>query len=65
MELCVTFAYATMPYSEPQHIYNLRHLQKPVKYVDHQTYSEPWHSQNSLFKHFQGYLDIFRDFDAY
>ena len=22
---------------------------------------ESWHSQNSLFKHFQGYLGIFRD----
>ena len=28
-------------------------------------YSEPWHSQNSLFNHFQGYLDIFRGIDAY
>ena len=26
---------------------------------------EPWHSQNSLFKDFQGYLGIFRDIDAY
>ena len=31
---------------------------------DH-AYSESWHSQNSLFKHFQGYLGIFRDIDAY
>ena len=29
-----------------------------------QVHSEPWHSQNSLFKHFQGYLGIFRDTDA-
>ena len=28
-------------------------------------YSEPWQSQNSLFKHLQQYLDIFRDTDAY
>ena len=30
-------------------------------------YSEPWHSQNSLFKHFQGYLRlaVFRGIDAY
>ena len=28
-------------------------------------YSEPWHSQNSLFKHFQGYLEIMRYIDAY
>ena len=26
---------------------------------------EPWHAQNSLFKYFQRYLDIFRDIDAY
>ena len=29
------------------------------------SYSEPWQSQNSLFEHFQQYLDIFRDTDAY
>ena len=28
---------------------------------DDQAYPEPWHSQNSLFKHFQWYLGIFRD----
>ena len=27
--------------------------------------AESWHSQNSLFKHFQTYLGIFRDTDAY
>ena len=32
---------------------------------DDHVYSEPWHSQNSLLKHFQGYLGIFRDIDAY
>ena len=32
---------------------------------DDQTYSECWHSQNSLLKHFQGYLGIFKDTDAY
>ena len=32
---------------------------------DDQAYPEPWHSQNSFFKHFQGYLGIFRDIDAY
>ena len=31
---------------------------------DH-AYSEPWHSQNSLFKHFQGCLGIFSDTDPY
>ena len=34
------------------------------KYSDH-TYSEPLHSQDSLFKHFQKYLGIFRDIDVY
>ena len=32
---------------------------------DNQAYSEPWHSQNSLFKYFRRYLGIFRDIDAY
>ena len=32
---------------------------------DDQAYPEPWHSQNSLFKHFQGYLGISRDTDGY
>ena len=33
---------------------------------DDHAYSESWYSQNScLFKHFQGYLGIFRDTDAY
>ena len=27
--------------------------------------TESWHCQNSLFKHFQGYLGMFRDIDAY
>ena len=32
---------------------------------DDQAYSQPWHSQNSLFKHFQGYLGIFKDIDVH
>ena len=32
---------------------------------DDHAYSKPWHSRNSLFKHSQGYLGIFRDTDAY
>ena len=28
-------------------------------------HSESWHSQKSLFKHFQGCLGIFKDTDAY
>ena len=31
---------------------------------DDYEYSEPWHSQNSLFKHVQGYLAIFNDINA-
>ena len=38
-------------------------LQKPVKHV-RSRYSGSWLSPNSLFKHFQGYLGIFRDIDA-
>ena len=32
---------------------------------DDQAYSEPWHGQNNLFKHFQRYLGIFRGIDAH
>ena len=32
---------------------------------DDNAYSEPWHSHNSFFKHFQGYLGMFRNIDAY
>ena len=32
---------------------------------DDQAYSDTYHSQNSLFKHFQGYLGIFRDIESY
>ena len=32
---------------------------------DNHAYSEPWCSQNNLFKHFQGYLGIFRNIDAF
>ena len=32
---------------------------------DDQAYTKPSHSQNSLFKHFQGYLGVFRNIDAY
>ena len=28
-------------------------------------YIQPWQNQNSLLEHFQGYLGIFRDIDAY
>ena len=31
---------------------------------DH-SYSEQWHNYRNLFKHFQEYLGIFRDIDAY
>ena len=30
-ELCITIAYTVVPYSEPWHSYNPKHLQKPVK----------------------------------
>ena len=30
-----------------------------------QVYSQHWHSQKSLFKHFQGYLGMFWYIDAY
>ena len=33
--------------------------------LEDQAYSEPCHIQNSLFKHYPGYLGIFRDADAY
>ena len=33
-------------------------------YDDHAN-SELWHSRNSLFKHFQGYLEIFSDIGGY
>ena len=32
---------------------------------DDQAYSESWHSQNSLFKHFRRCLSIFSHIDAY
>ena len=32
---------------------------------DDHAYSEPWQSQNSLFNHFQEYLGIIRDINAY
>ena len=65
-ELCITLAYTTVPYLEPWLIQNPSHLQKSVKHVryDHAN-SGPQHSQNSLFRQFQGYLGIFRDIDAY
>ena len=55
----------------------LRHIQNPgildalrikfqnhVKYLRWWAYWEPWHSQNSICKHFQGYLRIFKNIDA-
>ena len=33
--------------------------------LNDQPYSKPWHNHNSLFKHFQGNLRIFRDTDVY
>ena len=43
-------------------IYLIYIKKKNIK--DDQAYSEPWHSQNSLFKQFQGYLGLFRDIDT-
>ena len=34
-------------------------------YKAYHAFSESWHTRSSLFKHFQGYLCIFRDADAY
>ena len=67
-ERCVILAYATEPYSEIWLIYNprTRSIFKSVSNMwDDHAYLEPCHSQNSLFKHFQGYLGIFKDIDAY
>ena len=64
-EFCVTLAYTIVPYSEPWLILNSRHLQKPVKHERLSGILETWHSKKSLFKHFQGYLGLFRDIDAY
>ena len=43
----------------------VRNVQNSVQSLRIHMYSEPWHSQNSLFDHFQRYLGIFRDIDAY
>ena len=36
----------------------------PLNMWDDHAYLEPWHSQNCLFKCFQGYFGIFRDIDG-
>ena len=41
------------------------HFPKPVEHVRSSGKFRPWHSQNSLFKHFQEYLGIFGDIDVY
>ena len=64
-ELCVTLAYTTVPYSEPGLFRTQNIFRSLLNMLDDHPLSEPWHSQNSLFKHFQGYLGIFRDIDAY
>ena len=59
-ELCAILPiFRTLAYLEPE---------APLKACQisgDQAYSEPWHSHNSLFKHFHEYLGIFRDIDAY
>ena len=47
-------------------LFRIRGIFKSLSNIkDDQAYSEPWHIQNSLLKHFQGYLVIFRDTGAY
>ena len=64
-ELCLTFCI------QPCHIQNLGLFRTPgiskslSKLQDVHAYSEHWHSEKSLFMHFQGYLGIFRDIDAH
>ena len=60
--LCVYIAHTIVPYSEHWLIQNSRHLQKPIMMImyDDHAYSELRYSQRSLFKHFQGYLGMFR-----
>ena len=57
-ELCVTLAYTTVPCLEPWLIRTWGTFKSLLNMEDDQAYSE--HSQNSLFKHFQGYLSICR-----
>ena len=54
---CATFR--TLAYLEPEA------SSKYVQHVRWSSYSESWHSHNSLFKHFQGYLGIFSSINAY
>ena len=62
-ELCVTLAYTNyviyLAYLEPETFSNACQTHKMIRH------SKPWHRQNSWFKHFQRYLWIFRDIDAY
>ena len=52
-------------FPKPWLIQNPRHLQKSIKDLRRSSYSESWYSQNSFFKHFQQYLGIFKEIDAY
>ena len=57
-------------------IYEACHIQNPGTFrtrgifkslsnmQNDQVYSESWHSQNSLFQHFQGYLGIFSNIEV-
>ena len=58
-------------YKFKENVQNLVFLRAPgifrslYKTQDDHAYLELWHSQNRLFKHFQRYLGIFTDIDAY
>ena len=51
--------FRTLAYLEPEA------PSKACQISGDQAYSEPWHSQNSLFEHFHEYLGIFRDINAH
>ena len=61
-ELCVTLAYTTVPYSEPWHVYNSRHLQKPVEHV---RWLDILRVLAESEQFIQAFSRIFRDVDAY
>ena len=64
-ELSGTLAYTTGHIQNPGSFRTGGIFKSLPNISDEHAYSEPWHSQNSLFNHFQGYLGILRDIDSY
>ena len=53
-----------LSYSGQWHISHQKHIRNTFKHLRYKSYWEPWHGQNSLFRHFQAFSATFSHVQA-